>query len=79
MLLLAASVLLIFALEEAGAFIYAWNSSIIIACLCMSAIAFVAFILWQEWLDKHPDWPVQQVFPVHVARHRVVGAAMMWE
>jgi MFS family permease len=76
-LLLAASVLLIFALEEAGAFVYAWNSSIIIACLCVSGIAFVAFILWQEWLDKHPDWSVQTVFPVRVARQRVVGAALM--
>ena len=77
MLLLAASVLLIFALEEAGAFIYAWNSSIIIACLCVSGIAFVAFVVWQEWLDKHPNWTVEMVFPVRVARQRVVGAAMM--
>ena len=76
LLLLAASVLLIFALEEAGAFVYAWDSSIIIACLCVSGFTLVAFVLWQEWLDKHPDWPVQLVFPVRVARQRVVGAAM---
>ena len=77
MLLLAASILLIFALQEAGAFIYAWDSSIIIACLCVSGIAFVAFVIWQEWLDKHPNWTVEMVFPVRVARQRVVGAAMM--
>ena len=77
LLLLAASILLIFALAEAGAFIYAWSSGIIITCLCMSGIAFVAFILWQEWLDKHPDWPVQLVFPIRVARQRVMGSAML--
>ena len=76
-LLLAASVLLIFALQEAGAFIYAWDSSIIVACLCVAGTALVAFVLWQEWLDRHSDWPVKLVFPVRVARQRVVGAAMM--
>jgi MFS family permease len=76
-LLLAAAVLLIFALEEAGAFIYAWDSSMIVACLCVSGMAFVVFVIWQEWLDKHPSWPVEMVFPVRVARQRVVGAAMM--
>lgn len=78
LLLLAASVLLIFALQEAGAFIYAWNSAIIISCLVASAVAFVAFVVWQEWLDIHPNFPVRMVFLIQVARQRIVGAAMMY-
>jgi MFS family permease len=77
LLLLAASVLLIFALQEAGAFVYAWNSGIIIACLCVSGISFLAFVVWQELLNRHPEWPVQLVFPMRVAKQRVVGGAMM--
>ena len=77
-LLLAASVLLVFALEEAGAFIYAWNSVTIITSLTVSGVAFVAFIAWQEWLAKHPSLPVQLIFPVSVARQRVLGAAIMY-
>ena len=77
LLLLAASVLLIFALQEAGAFVYAWNSSMVIACLCVSGVSFVAFVVWQELLDRHQKWPVQLVFPMRVARQRVVGIAML--
>lgn len=76
-LLLAASVLLIFALEEGGAYIYAWNSATIIACLVVSGLSFVAFVAWQECLAAHASWPVQVIFPTSVVRQRVVGAAVL--
>ncbi|KAK5173542.1 uncharacterized protein LTR77_002223 [Saxophila tyrrhenica] len=77
MLLLAASVLLIFALEEGGAFVYAWSSPTIITCLVVSGLGFVAFFAWQQCLAAHPQWTVQLVFPMSVLRQRVVGAAIL--
>lgn len=76
-LLLAGSILLIFALQEGGAFIYAWDTGIIIACLTVSAVAFMVFIAWQEWLARHPGWTIQLIFPIHLARQRVLGSAIM--
>ena len=76
-LLLATSILLIFALQEAGAFVYAWDSSIIIACLVVSGVALISFMAWQTLLAAHPQWPMQLIFPVSVALQRVMGAAMM--
>lgn len=76
-LLLAASVLLIFALEEGGAYIYAWDSATIVACFVVSAVSFVAFVAWQGCLARHPRWPVQVIFPTSVVRQRVVGAAVL--
>ncbi|KAK3691698.1 hypothetical protein LTR37_018491 [Vermiconidia calcicola] len=76
-LLLCASVLLIFALEEAGTFVHAWDSGTIIACLVMAAITFLGFLAWQQWLAAHPDWPVQVIFPIKVIRQRVIGGAVL--
>ena len=75
-LLLAASILLIFALQEAGSYVYAWSSGTIIGCLTVSAITFIAFTAWQQWLAAHPDFPVKPVFPVSVVRNRVIGVAI---
>ncbi len=76
-LLLAASVLLIFALQEGGAFVYAWSSATIIACLVISGLSWVGFFVWQQCLAAHPHWTVKLVFPIGVLRQRVVGAAML--
>lgn len=76
-LLLAASILLIFALQEGGAYTYAWNSGTIIACLATSVVAFLGFIGWQEWLASHPNLPVKLIFPIKVAGQRVLGSAML--
>ena len=76
-LLLAASILLIFALQEAGAFVYSWSTGTIIACLVVAGSAFVAFVVWQEWLAAHPKLTVKLIFPVSVARQRVMGAAFL--
>lgn len=76
-LLLAASVLLIFALQEAGASVYAWSSGTIIACLTTAAVTASAFVLWQQYLARRPEIPVKLVFPVSVARKRVMASAFM--
>lgn len=77
LLLLAASILLIFALQEGGAGVYAWSSGTIIACLVISTMAFLAFVLWQIWLASHPALPVKPVFPVKLMAERVIGSTML--
>jgi len=73
-LLLAASVLLVFAFEEAG-FRYAWSSSIVISTLTVGAVAFVAFILWEFRAERHSNATVHAVrvvpvFPLRLVKNR---------
>lgn len=76
-LLLAASVLLIFAMQQAGTLQYAWNSPATITCLTVSGVCFVALITWQQWLETHPHIKVKAIFPLKVAKSRIMGAAML--
>jgi len=74
---LAASILLIFALQEAGTHAYAWNSATIIASLSISGVACLAFVAWQQWLASHPDIVTKVVFPIKTVGQRVLGCALL--
>lgn len=76
-LLLAASILLIFALQQAGTHVYAWDSAATIACLTISGLSFVGFVGWQVWLVSKPKVKVQYIFPIHLASERVLGSAII--
>jgi hypothetical protein len=77
-LLLAASILLIFVLTEAGTYVYSWDSAIIGALLTLAPACFLGFIAWQLWLGANPNFPVKLTFPVKViATHRVIGGAIL--
>lgn len=73
-LLLAFSILLVFALQEAGTYIYRWGSPVIIATLVVSGVAFVAFLGWQELVFRRPSWVIKGIFPIEVAKMRTMGA-----
>ncbi|KAK3702371.1 hypothetical protein LTR37_014945 [Vermiconidia calcicola] len=76
-LLLAGSILLVFAMQEAGTYALEWDSAIIAVCLTLVPVCFIGFILWQTFLAAHPDWPVQVIFPVRVAIQKVLGACIL--
>ena len=77
-LLLAGSILLVFAMQEAGTYALEWDSAIIAVCLTLVPVCFIGFILWQTFLAAHPDWPVQVIFPVRVAIQKVLGACILY-
>ena len=60
-LLLAVSVLLIVATEEAG-ISFAWSSSLVIALLVITGVLLVAFVGWEWNVDRHNSQR-QPVFP----------------
>jgi hypothetical protein len=59
LLLLASSILLVFALEEGGTR-YPWQSAAILAPLIIALVAGIAFAFWEYYLDKssHKQEPV---------------------
>ena len=77
-LLLAASTLVVFALQEAGTTRYAWNSAMIVSTLVLSSVCWLAFFAWIAWLDLGKRaLRMRAVLPLRVAFSRPTGPALM--
>ncbi|KAF4957020.1 hypothetical protein FGADI_3434 [Fusarium gaditjirri] len=74
-LLLAASVLLVFALEEGGTR-YSWGNAIVIATLVLAVVLFIAFGLWEVYVEKSPS-KQEPVFPPSICKDRISSAMLL--
>ncbi|KAF2093099.1 drug resistance transporter EmrB/QacA subfamily [Rhizodiscina lignyota] len=74
-LLLASSILLVFALEEAGSR-YAWKSAPIITSLLLAGILGVGFVCWELVLQRS-SFKQEPVFPPRLLKGRLVAAMML--
>ncbi|KAB5584990.1 drug resistance transporter EmrB/QacA subfamily [Coniochaeta sp. 2T2.1] len=72
--LLAASVLLIFALESGGTR-YKWTSGTIISTLVLSGLSWMVFILWETYLERTKATQ-EPVFPLGLLRNRQLASMM---
>ncbi|TVY27456.1 Efflux pump [Lachnellula hyalina] len=72
--LLAFSVLLVFALEEAGSR-YAWGSPVIIITFVISILAGTAFVGWEWWVERVAG-KQEPTFPLSLLRDRVLACMM---
>ncbi|KAF5548162.1 multidrug transporter [Fusarium napiforme] len=74
-LLLAASVLLVFALEE-GDTRYSWSNAIVIATLALAVALFIAFVFWEVYVEKSPS-KQEPVFPPSICKDRISSAMLL--
>ncbi|EPE36690.1 MFS general substrate transporter [Glarea lozoyensis ATCC 20868] len=74
-LLLSASVLLVFALEEAG-YRYAWGSLTITITLVLAIVSGITFVTW-EFLLERSDSKREPMFPLSILKNRVVAGMML--
>jgi hypothetical protein len=74
-LLIAATALLVFALQEGG-FQYAWKSAIIIATLAVSLACWIGFGVWEYYLAYGSKFNILPIFPLHLVKNRVVAATL---
>ncbi|OBT91219.1 hypothetical protein VE02_00380 [Pseudogymnoascus sp. 03VT05] len=78
LLLLIATVLLVFALQQAGSQEYAWSSPVIVATLTVSAVSWVAFIAWIAWLESgRSGLRIKAIFPLSIALKRPTGPGIL--
>jgi MFS family permease len=78
LLLLLASTLLVFALQEAGARRYNWDSPMIIATLVVSGTCWCTFIVWIFWLDSDKSRvQIKPIFPISVSLNRPTGPSIL--
>ncbi|KAF4338017.1 major facilitator superfamily transporter [Fusarium beomiforme] len=74
-LLLAASVLLVFALEEGGTR-YSWSSSVVISTLVIAIVLFVAFGFWEVHVESSTS-KQEPVFPPSICKDRISSAMLL--
>ncbi len=83
--MLAASILLVFALEEAGTR-YAWGSAPIIVTLVVSALCWVGFVGWEMRVERNfkgEDGEVkgrgvrEPVFKMGLLKNRVLAGMLL--
>jgi MFS family permease len=74
----AASILLVWEIQQAGSLAAAWDSAKTVSGLVISALCFVAFWLWQFWLHKHPEISVEPVFPIRLVKRRRFISALLY-
>ncbi|KAM0426526.1 hypothetical protein ACHAPT_008218 [Fusarium lateritium] len=73
--LLAASVLLVFALEQGGTR-YPWKSAVVISTLVLAVVLSVAFAIWEVFLEKS-TWRPEPVFPPSICKDRLSAAMLL--
>jgi hypothetical protein len=74
-LLLASSILLVFALEEGGT-AYSWSSATVIAPLVIAVVAGIVFVFWEIRIDK-PSTVQEPVFPPSMTTARLPAATLL--
>jgi hypothetical protein len=74
-LLLSFSILLVFALEEAGSR-FPWSSPTIIITMSLAIISGVGFVVWELWLE-HLDDKQEPTFPLSLLRGKVLTGMML--
>ncbi|KAL8730918.1 MAG: hypothetical protein Q9181_004490 [Wetmoreana brouardii] len=76
-LLLAASTLLVFGLQEGGSTTYSWSSATIITTLTTSGVCWIGFFAWISWLSLGDAQRLRAIFPFTIALTRPVGPAII--
>lgn len=74
-LLLASSIMMVFAFEEAGVH-YPWDGPIILSMLVLSVLLFAAFLAYEHFIGR-PTHPQEPVFPLRLLKSRMFVGLIM--
>lgn len=77
LLLLSASILLVFALQEAGAREFAWDSPTVISTLTVSGVCWIAFAAWVAAPIQKTRKSFTPILPISVVLKRPTGPAIL--
>lgn len=71
LLLAVGSILLVFALQEAGSFVWSWCSPVIIWSLATAGACWAVLAVWEYYLLHRTNQRIHPIFPLSLARNRV--------
>ncbi|KAI2637579.1 MFS general substrate transporter [Hypomontagnella submonticulosa] len=75
--IVSACALLVFALQEAGAYIYAWDSPVIVATLSVASLSWVFFFSWEAYLGLKRFTRIEPIFPLRLFLRRVYASCVI--
>jgi protein-S-isoprenylcysteine O-methyltransferase Ste14 len=78
-LLAAASILLVFAMQEAGSFVWSWSSPVIIGTLATAVACWALLATWEYYLCRASRHGIQPIFPRSLARNRVYLSCLLYD
>lgn len=77
-LLVAASVMLIFAMQQGGSLVMSWTSATIVATLTFSALCWVALFIWEALLStRFRRLRFEPIFPLRLAKKRAYVCGLL--
>lgn len=77
LLLVVASILLIFSVQEGASFVWKWSSPIIIWSLVISSICWLLLCIWEAYLFYGSNQTVEPIFPLRLATGRVYASSLL--
>jgi len=79
LLLVVASILLIFAIQEGASFVWKWSSPVIIWSLVISGICWLLLGVWESYLFYgRRSQKIQPIFPLRLATGRVYLSSFVY-
>lgn len=78
LLLAVASILVVFALQEAGSFVWSWSSPVIVGALVTSGACWILLGFWEYHLLHGSSQQIQPIFPMRLARNRVYLLCLLY-
>ncbi|KAJ3574550.1 hypothetical protein NPX13_g4326 [Xylaria arbuscula] len=75
-LIIAACTLLVFALQEAGAYTFAWDHPVIILALVVSFLSWLGFAAWEAVLGSKRNTRIEPILPLRLVK-RVYSACVI--
>lgn len=78
LLLLAASILFVFSLQEGGNRSFPWKGPVLISTLVLSFLCFGSLFAWQYYLnEKSKIHSIQSILPLRLVRRRVIAVGTL--
>jgi hypothetical protein len=77
-MLAAASIILVFAMQEAGSFVWSWSSPVIVWSLVTSGACWVLLGVWEYCLSHVFSQQIQPIFPMHLVGSRVYVSCLLY-
>lgn len=75
--IIAATTLVVFALEQAGSSGLAWDNPSVVIPLTVAVLHWVLFICWEVYLGLQDTLKIEPLFPLRLITQRVYVAALM--
>ncbi|KAI0379177.1 MFS general substrate transporter [Hypomontagnella monticulosa] len=75
--IVSACSLLVFSLQEAGAYTYAWDSPVIVAALSVASLSWVFFFSWETYLGLKRFTRIEPIFPLRLFLRRVYASCVI--